>query len=218
MTLASQKIRFIMDLRRGGIGDTRVLAAMERVPREDFVPQTFIDQAYENVALPIGYGQTISQPHVVALMTQALDVGDRLKVLEVGTGSGYQTAVLSYLARRVYTIERTTDFFTAAEQRFAALKRHNITTKLGDGGLGWPEQAPFARIIVTAAAADVPPILAEQLTPDGVMVVPIGDDREHQQIIRVRRTPDGFDTEDLGPARFVTMTDGVGDAESGVGW
>ena len=218
MTLASQKIRFIMDLRRGGIGDTRVLAAMERVPREDFVPQTFIDQAYENVALPIGYGQTISQPHVVALMTQALDVGDRLKVLEVGTGSGYQTAVLSYLARRVYTIERTIDFFTAAEQRFAALKRHNITTKLGDGGLGWPEQAPFARIIVTAAAADVPPILAEQLTPDGVMVVPIGDDREHQQIIRVRRTPDGFDTEDLGPARFVTMTSGVGDAESGVGW
>ena len=218
MTLASQKIRFIMDLRRGGIGDTRVLAAMERVPREEFVPQTFLDQAYENVALPIGYGQTISQPHVVALMTQALDVGDRLKVLEVGTGSGYQTAVLSYLARRVYTIERTAEFFTAAEKRFAALKRHNITTKLGDGGLGWPEQAPFARIIVTAAAADIPPTLADQLMPDGVMVVPIGDDREHQQIVRVRRTPDGFDTEDLGPARFVTMTGGLEGAESGVGW
>ena len=218
MTLANQKIRFIMDLRRGGIGDTRVLAAMERVPREEFVPQTFIDQAYENVALPIGFGQTISQPHVVALMTQALDVGDRLKVLEVGTGSGYQTAVLSYLAQRVYTIERTPDIFATAEKRFSALKRYNITTKLGDGGLGWPEQAPFARIIVTAAAADIPPTLADQLTPDGVMVVPIGDDREHQQIVKVRRTAGGFDAEDLGPARFVTMTGGIEDVERGAGW
>jgi protein-L-isoaspartate(D-aspartate) O-methyltransferase len=217
VTLASQKIRFIMDLRRGGISDTRVLSAMERVPREDFVPQIFIDQAYENVALPIGYGQTISQPHVVAFMTQALDVSDRLMVLEIGTGSGYQTAVLSHLARRVYTIERAFDFRAAAEKRFAAMKRHNITTKVGDGGLGWPEQAPFARIIVTAAAADIPPKLADQLAPDGIMVVPIGDDREHQQIVRVRRTPNGFDSEDLGPARFVTMTAGVEDAERGAG-
>ncbi len=217
MTLASQKIRFIMDLRRGGISDTRVLSAMERVPREDFVPQIFIDQAYENVALPIGYGQTISQPHVVAFMTQALDVSDRLMVLEIGTGSGYQTAVLSHLARRVYTIERAFDFRAAAEKRFATMKRHNITTKVGDGGLGWPEQAPFARIIVTAAAADIPPKLADQLAPDGIMVVPIGDDREHQQIVRVRRTPSGFDSEDLGPARFVTMTAGVEDAERGAG-
>ncbi len=206
-----------MDLRRGGISDTRVLAAMERVPREEFVPQTFIDQAYENVALPIGYGQTISQPHVVAFMTQALDVSDRLMVLEVGTGSGYQTAVLSHLARRVYTIERASDFRAAAEKRFAAMKRHNITTKVGDGGLGWPEQAPFARIIVTAAAADIPPKLADQLAPDGIMVVPIGDDREHQQIVRVRRTPNGFDSEDLGPARFVTMTSGIEDAKRGAG-
>lgn len=217
VTLASQKIRFIMELRRGGISDTRVLAAMERVPREEFVPQTFLDQAYENVALPIGHGQTISQPHVVALMTQALDVGDRMKVLEVGTGSGYQTAVLSHLARRVYTIERAKGLYSCVEQRFAKLKRNNITTKLGDGGLGWPEQVPFSRIIVTAAAADIPSTLADQLATGGIMVVPIGDDREHQQIIRVRRTPDNFDAEDLGPARFVTMIAGVSDMESGVG-
>lgn len=216
MALASQRIRFIMELRRSGISNTRVLAAMERVPRETFVPKTFLDQAYENVALPIGYGQTISQPHVVALMTEALNIGDRMKVLEVGTGSGYQTAVLSYLARRVYTIERARGLHACVEQRFTRLKLYNITTKLGDGGLGWPEQVPFSRIIVTAAAADIPSTLADQLTTDGVMVVPIGDDREHQQIIRVRRNLDGFDTEELGPARFVTMSTGVSDNESGV--
>ena len=144
-------------------------------------------------------------------MTQELDLGDRMKVLEVGTGSGYQAAVLAPLCRRVYTIERHRELLAAAEQRFQALDINNITTKVGDGTLGWPEQAPFDRIIVTAAAADVPPILAEQLSEDGIMVVPIGDNSETQTILRVRRTADGFETEELRKVRFVPLIPEAGD-------
>jgi len=141
MSTENRKIRLVMDLRNAGVTDTRVLAAIERVPRETFVEEAFLDQAYSNQALPISCGQTISQPLVVGLMTQALEIGDRHKVLEVGTGSGYQAAILSKLARRVYTIERHRDLLSVAEKRFKTLGIHNVTTLVGDGYKGWPAQA-----------------------------------------------------------------------------
>lgn len=203
----SRKIRLILDLRSGGVSDTRVLAAMEKLPRELFVPEPFRDQAYENQALPIGQHQTVSQPQVVGLMTQALKVGERMKVLEIGTGSGYQAAVLSPLCRRLYTIERFPELLEQAEERFRRLKLTNITAIVRDGSLGWPEQAPFDRIIVTAAAADVPPVLVEQLAVGGIMVVPVGlgENDADQRLIRVTRTEDGAETEDMGQARFVPL-------------
>ncbi len=209
MTLEANKIRLVMELRRQGITDTRVLGAIERVPREAFVPGTFRDRAYENVALPIGHGQTISQPAVVGYMTQELDLGERMKVLEIGTGSGYQAAVLARLCRRLYTIERHRDLLAAAEGRFRGLRIGNITARAGDGSRGWPEQAPFERILVTAAAADVPPVLIDQLAVGGVMVVPIGagGDESDQRLSRVRRTEAGAETDDLGPIRFVSLVD-----------
>lgn len=202
------RARLVLELRGAGISDTRVLGAMERVPREFFVPQAFAHQAWENVALPIGCGQTISQPEVVARMTEALEVNDRLKVLEIGTGSGYQTAVLSYLCRRVYTIERHRELLRGAEAVLARLRRRNVTTRPGDGSRGWPEQAPFERILVTAAAIDVPPKLAAQLAPGGLMVVPIGDNPDGQRIVRVRRTETDLDIADLGPVKFVPLVAG----------
>ena len=209
MTDESHVIRLIMELRREGITDTRVLSAIERVPRERFVPPTFEDRAYNNSALPIEDGQTISQPYVVAFMTEALDVGDRMKVLEIGTGSGYQTAVLAKLCRRIYTIERYQSLLRRAEARFKDLGHANITTRYGDGSKGWPEQAPFDRIIVTAAAVDVPPILVEQLTIDGLMVLPIGESGWTQQLVRVTRRVEGFDAEELLSVRFVPLVEGV---------
>jgi protein-L-isoaspartate(D-aspartate) O-methyltransferase len=210
MTDAAEKMaRLIMDLRGEGISDLRVLAAIERVPREHFVPAAFAEQAFDNVALPIGHGQTISQPLVVALMTQALDLGDRHKVLEIGTGSGYQAAVLARLCRRVFTMERHRALLAEAEKRFAALRLANITTRFGDGSKGWPEQAPFDRIIVTAAAPDVPGHLLESLGPDGILVAPVGEERRDQQLLRVRRKDAGFDIDDLGPVRFVPLVAGL---------
>lgn len=213
MNESDLKARLIMELRRAGIADTAVLGAMERVPREMFVPRAFAHQAWENVALPIGCDQTISQPEVVARMTEALEPNDRLPVLEIGTGSGYQTAVLSYLFRRVYTVERHRPLLREAEGRLQALRRRNVTTRPGDGTRGWPEQAPFERILVTAAAIDVPPRLAAQLAPDGIMVVPIGDDPANQRIVRVRRAASGLDISDLGPVKFVPLV--AGDAAQG---
>ncbi|MBF0323676.1 protein-L-isoaspartate(D-aspartate) O-methyltransferase [Magnetospirillum moscoviense] len=200
-------IRLLMELRGQGISDTRTLAAIEKVPRDRFVAEPFLDQAYENHALPIACSQTISQPLVVALMTQALDVTDRMKVLEVGTGSGYQAAVLAQLCRRVYTIERHKPLLLEAEARFRALRIHNITAKVGDGARGWPEQAPFERIIVTAAAHDIPPLLVEQLAIGGIMVLPLGD--TDQDLVKVTRTADGIDIQHLGAVRFVPLVEGV---------
>lgn len=199
------RARLILELRGEGIADDRVLAAMEEVPREIFVPRAFQHQAWENVALPIDCGQTISQPAVVARMTEALDVDQRMKVLEIGTGSGYQTAILSRLCRRVYSIERHRDLQLQAEERLAALRRRNVTLRLGDGSRGWPEQAPFERILVTAAAIDIPPQLSSQLAVGGIMVVPIGDDDRSQRILRVRRNETGLDIDDLGPVKFVPL-------------
>ncbi len=214
MSLEARKIRLIMELRRAGIADTQVLSAIERVPREAFVPPQFQDQAYENRALPIGHGQTLSQPQVVAVMTQALEAGRRSKVLEIGTGSGYQTAVLSRLCRRVYTIERYTGLLRAAEQRFAALRLHNITARSGDGAEGWPAQAPFERIIVTAAAADVPATLVDQLAPGGILVVPVGRRARDQDLLRLRYEATGIVEERLGGVRFVPLIPGL-PAENG---
>jgi len=198
-----------MELRAAGITDVRVLGAIERVPREIFLPETFRDRAYENVALPIGHGQTISQPLVVAHMTEALAPGERHKVLEIGTGSGYQAAVLARLCRRVFTIERHRDLLRAAEQRFTQLRIHNIVTRHGDGTRGWPEQAPFERILVTAAAAEVPPALLESLAEDGVMVVPVGDVHRDQILLRITRKGDRFEQEELAPVRFVPLVAGL---------
>lgn len=205
MSIDARTIRLVMALRHAGVTDTRVCGAIERIPRDLFVPQPFKDKAYENTALPIGCHQTLSAPIVVGLMTQALDVGDRMKVLEIGTGSGYHAAVLSRLCRRVYTVERYRDLQREAEQRFAQLGITNITTKVGDGTFGWPEQAPFERIVITAAAGDVPPVLGNQLAMGGLMVLPIDDGGGQQRLWRVRRTPEGFDTDDMGEIRFVPL-------------
>ncbi len=200
--------RLIMEL-RGDVSDTSVLAAIERTPRELFVPPAFEDQAYENVALPIGTGQTISQPLVVALMTQALDLNERHKVLEIGTGSGYQAAVLARLCRRVFTIERHRYLLREAEKRFAELRISNITARWGDGTKGWPEQAPFDRILVTAAAPDVPGQLIDGLIEGGILVAPVGEERRDQKLLRVRRTGGTFEIEDMGPVRFVPLIEGL---------
>ena len=217
MTVDTRKIRLVMELRRAGISDTRLLAAIERVPRELFVDPGFIDQAYVDTALPIGHGQTISRPLVVARMTQALAVGARMKVLEIGTGSGYQTAVLAHLCRRVYTVERHRALLDGAEARFVALRLHNVTGLPGDGAKGWPAQAPFERIVVTAAADSVPATLADQLAPGGRMVVPVGPDGRDQELLRVTRGAEGFETESLGPVRFVPMMAGLAQGEAQAG-
>lgn len=204
----SKKIRLLMELRRAGINDTAVLSAVESVPRDMFVPDAFRDRAYEDTALPIACGQTISQPYVVAFMTAALEVQRRMLVLEIGTGSGYQTAVLSPLVRRVYTIERQRDLLKEASDRFKQLKLTNVVTRFGDGFKGWPEVAPFDRIIGTAAAPVVPMNLVKQLTEGGMMIIPIGLSG-NQTITRVIRRGDSFETSPLMPVRFVPMLDGT---------
>ncbi|MBF0561411.1 MAG: protein-L-isoaspartate(D-aspartate) O-methyltransferase [Alphaproteobacteria bacterium] len=210
MTLEARKIRLIMELRQSGIGDMRVLSAIERVPREVFVPQLFQDQAYQNRALPLGHGQTISQPLVVAAMTQALGLGERMKVLEIGTGSGYQTAILSRLCLRVYTIERHRVLQKEALLRFERLRLHNITARVGDGTKGWPEQAPFERVLVTAAADQIPTAIVEQMAVDGLMVLPlVTKGGREQHIMRVRRTGGGFDSESLSAVHFVPLVEGA---------
>lgn len=206
---ASRKIRLIMELRRAGIADTEVLSAIERIPREAFTPESFRHQAYENVAIPIGQGQTLSQPQVVALMTQALRATRRMKVLEIGTGSGYQAAVLSRICRRVYTIERFKELLQVAEARFLQLRLHNITGRHGDGWKGWREQAPFERIIVTAAAASVPGALVDQLAEGGIMVLPVGQTSRDQALLRLTRTPEGIKEEHLSEVRFVPLVAGI---------
>ena len=174
----------------------------------------FKERAYENSALPIGLGQTISQPLIVAMMTAALELNDRHKVLEIGTGSGYQTAILSQLCRRVYSIERHKPLLRQAETQFENLRIRNVTARVGDGWKGWPEQAPFDRIIVTAAADELPPTLCDQLAVDGIMVIPVGRAGGEQHLLKVTRTIDGFKTDVLGDVRFVPLVRGNGDAET----
>ena len=207
--LVQKKLRLLMELRRAGIGDARVLGAIEKTPREKFVPPAFEDQAYENLALPIGQGQTVSQPYVVALMTDKLELSERHNALEIGTGSGYQAAVLARLCRRVFSIERHRELLRDAERRFGELHLRNIVCRCGDGTKGWPEQAPYDRVIVTAAAGQIPPTLIDRLAPGGILVAPVGEDHRDQQLIRIRRHDHGFSTENLGLVRFVPLVVGL---------
>ncbi|WP_416898231.1 MAG: protein-L-isoaspartate(D-aspartate) O-methyltransferase [Minwuia sp.] len=205
-----RKIRLLMQLRREGITDTAVLRAIETVPRERFVPEALRTQAYDNLPLPIKQGQTISQPYVVAFMTEKLALKERMKVLEIGTGSGYQAAVLAQICRRVYTIERHRGLYLDSRKMFDELGLHSIVTLHGDGMKGWPQQAPFDRIIVTAAAfGQVPDALTEQLAPGGLMLIPVGDS-SGQQIVRVTRHEDGtIGKENILPVRFVPLVSGM---------
>ncbi len=205
----SAKIRMIMKLRGSGITDTNVLNAIESVPRELFVPRMFQDKTYEDIALPIEAGQTISQPSIVASMTQALSLGDKTqRVLEVGTGSGYQASVLAHLARRVYTIERHKDLLDLSIARFEQLKLSNITPMLGDGSKGWKDAAPFDRIMVTAAANEVPEALLDQMGMGGIMVIPVGDMTGEQELLRIERTESGYSSQQLMNVRFVPLIAG----------
>ncbi len=187
-----------------GIRHRRVLAAMARTPREWFLPPQRAGDAYHDGPLPIGSGQTISQPYVVAVMSAALDPDRHDRVLEVGTGSGYQTAVLARLVQHVCSVERLPDLLVEAEERFRRLGLTNITTRLGDGATGWPEEAPFDGIVVTAAAPRVPAPLTEQLAPGGRLVIPIGD-RGSQELVVVRRGPTGLEQARAGGVRFVPL-------------
>jgi protein-L-isoaspartate(D-aspartate) O-methyltransferase len=199
----------VLALRSQGVTDAKVLNAIEKTPRELFTPELFKERAFEDSALPIACGQTISQPFIVGLMTQALKIDKRDRVLEIGTGSGYQTAILSKLARLVYTVERYRTLMKEAEGRFKALGLTNVITRFGDGGEGWAKQAPFDRIMVTAAAPGEPKALLSQLKPSGILVAPIG--KGPVQTLR-RYTGDGeggFAVEDLLDVRFVPLLDGV---------
>ncbi len=210
MNLANDQAgRLILHLRQQGVVDPRVLAAMEAVDRSLFVHERFLDQAWEDQALPIDCAQTISQPFVVGLMTQALGVEPRHRVLEIGTGSGYQCAVLSKLARFVYSVERYKSLLKEAEGRLKAIGADNVFTRHGDGGLGWPEQAPFDRIMVTAASPNEPTELLKQLKPGGVLVCPVG--KTTVQILnRYTAEADGtFSRESLMDVRFVPLVEGT---------
>lgn len=209
MTEDRRRLQLLQSLRDQGISDERVLVAIGNVPREVFVESLFADDAYVDQALPIPCGQTISQPYIVALMTEALKVEPHSRVLEIGTGSGYQAAVLSRLARRVYTIERYATLAEAAAQRFAELGITNITQRVGDGTLGMPEFAPFDRIMVTAAAREVPQAYLDQMAPGSILVIPIEERPGRQSLWRITRDQQGFEHEHLLPVRFVPLVEGL---------
>ncbi len=215
MNLSDDKARLILQLRQAGITEPTILNAMESVPREVFVPEPLQASAYADSALPIGHGQTISQPLVVAHMAEALELTSRSKVLEIGTGSGYHAAVLARLCRRVYSVERVRELRQQAEQCFKQLKIHNVVTKIADGSAGWPEQAPFDGISVTAACREPPPALLEQLAPGGILLAPVGAPEEIQILVRIRRRDDEFERDELAHVRFVPLRAGLArEAES----
>ena len=207
---AERQMAFLFALRSKGVMDKTVLEAMEKVDRGAFVKGLFAERAYEDMPLPIACGQTISQPSVVGLMTQALDVQPRHTVLEIGTGSGYQAAILSHLARRVYTVDRHKRLVDAAQETFDALGLSNITAMAADGSHGLAEQAPFDRIIVTAAAEDPPGPLLAELKTGGIMVIPVGQSDHVQTLIKVTRTESGYDYDELRSVRFVPLVEGMG--------
>ncbi|MEJ6392355.1 protein-L-isoaspartate(D-aspartate) O-methyltransferase [Gymnodinialimonas sp. 2305UL16-5] len=206
---AERKMQFLFQLRQKGVTDARVLTAMEEIDRGAFVRGHFAARAYDDMPLPINAGQTISQPSVVGLMTQALNVQPRDTVLEIGTGSGYQAAILSHLARRVYTIDRHRNLTRDAELAFTKLGLANITVLTGDGSYGLPDQGPFDRILLTAAAEDPPGPLLKQLKPGGIMVLPVGQSDNVQMLIKVTRTESGLDYDELMPVRFVPLMEGI---------
>lgn len=206
---ATQKMQFVFALRQAGVTDPTVLKALESVDRERFIQGIFKTRANENTALPISCGQTISAPSVVGLMTQALDLGNRHKVLEVGTGSGYQAAILSKLARRVYTVERHKELAHTTAKLITELGISNTVVLHHDGSRGLPEQAPFDRILVTAAAEDVPGPLLSQLGENGALVMPVGNTGQTQTLIKVINTPNGFEYKELQEVRFVPLVEGL---------
>lgn len=209
MTSERTRDRLITRLRREGIRSERVLERVRSTPRHLFVDEALATRAYEDTALPIGLGQTISQPYIVARMTEALLENDTLdSVLEVGTGSGYQTAILAPLVRRVYTVERIAALLAQAKERFRVLRLRNIRTKHVDGGIGMPEFAPYDGIIVTAAPEGVPRALVEQLKMGGRMILPIGSTSE-QALVKVTRTATGYDSELLERVNFVPLLKGT---------
>jgi len=209
-TEAERKMQFLFALRSKGVTDKRVLEAMEKIDRGAFVRGLFAERAYEDMPLPIACGQTISQPSIVGLMTQALEIEARHKVLEVGTGSGYQAAILSQLARRVYTVDRFRRLVREAQAIFDELDLTNITAFTADGSRGLDEQAPFDRIIITAAAEDAPGPLLAQLKIGGIMVVPVGQSDAVQSLIKVTRHETGYNYDELAPVRFVPLLEGLG--------
>jgi protein-L-isoaspartate(D-aspartate) O-methyltransferase len=208
MTSQRTRDRLVKRLREHGIRNQRVLDVIGATPRHIFIDEALSHRAYEDTALPIGYGQTISQPFIVALMTQALLNKPRQRVLEIGTGSGYQTAVLAALVKRVYTVERIAPLIERARERFRALQLRNIRLKYDDGNMGWPEQGPFDGIIVTAAARSIPDALIAQLEIGGRMVIPVGDDAT-QELKVIDNTPDGLREESLDYVRFVPLLRGT---------
>ncbi|MGC6473663.1 MAG: protein-L-isoaspartate(D-aspartate) O-methyltransferase [Candidatus Puniceispirillaceae bacterium] len=203
-----QKAKLLMALRAQAIMQPDILAAIETLPREQFIPESLHNHAYENASLPIGHKQTISQPYIVALMTQSLELKKTHRVLEIGTGSGYQAAILSRLCRRVYTLERLRPLLVSAEKRLKALQISNITYRHADGAKGWPEAAPFDRIIITCQVGEIPSILLDQLKIGGILIAPVGPSGK-EELVRVKREADGFEHETLMPVRFVPMLSGT---------
>ncbi|RMF82314.1 MAG: protein-L-isoaspartate(D-aspartate) O-methyltransferase [Nitrospirae bacterium] len=201
---ARERRALVEVVRRQGVQDPRVLAAMERVPRHRFVPEALQGQAYRDTSLPIGHGQTISQPSIVGLMTQAAAPGPGDRVLELGTGSGYQTAILAELAAKVFTVERVHALAVAAQRRLEALGYTNVVFRIADGTFGWAEHAPYQAILVAAAAPEVPPPLLQQLDDGGRLVIPVGG-AEVQELLLVRRAGDRFESQRLLPCRFVKL-------------
>lgn len=219
MTGETRQAQLVKELRQQGIDDERVLGAIEHTPRELFVEAPFFDSAYHNSALPIACGQTISQPFVVAYMTEHLGLDDKVRVLEIGTGSGYQAAILSPLCRRVYTVERHRPLLERARARFDQLKLENVVTRHGDGFDGWPEQAPFDRILLSCAVQKVPQVLVEQLKIGGALIAPVGTvpksdgfgvlESISQRLVKMIRTETGVTEEFLIPVVFVPMLSGL---------
>ena len=203
-----KKIRLILELRESGISDSNILSAIEKIPREKFIPENFRNQAYDNLALPIGDNQTISQPFVVAKMTELLEVNKNQKVLEIGTGSGYQSAILSKLVRRVYTIERIKNLFDKSEDIFKELKIPNIVAKYADGNLGWKEQIPFDRIIITAATSNISKEIQFQIREGGIIVSPMVKNNK-QIIIKYKKTNNILESEIFDDVLFVPNLSGT---------
>tara|TARA_B110000208_G_scaffold73881_1_gene95068 strand:- start:72 stop:719 length:648 start_codon:yes stop_codon:yes gene_type:complete len=210
ISAAERKMQFLFSLRSRGVTNRRVLNAMERVDRGKYIRGIFEHRAYEDTPLPIACGQTISQPSIVALMTEALDVHPRDKVLEIGTGSGYQAAILSQLARRVYTVDRHSRLVGEARAVFEAEDFTNIIALIADGSRGLPDQAPFDRIILTAASEDPPSPLLAQLRVGGIMVLPVGQSDTVQTLVKVLKTKDGLEYHELRSVRFVPLLEGLG--------
>jgi protein-L-isoaspartate(D-aspartate) O-methyltransferase len=205
---ARKKLNLILELKKNGINDPQILRVMEEVDRTLFIEESLKEKSNDNIALPIDCGQTISQPLIVALMTQYLEIGKRMRILEIGTGSGYQTYILSKIARFVYSVERYRSLSSKANDLFQKLKVANIFCKYGDGGLGWKEQAPFDRIIVTACAQDIPRKLVEQLNNNGIMIVPIGDEHNNQILKKIVKVNQELIITNLIDVRFVPLLEG----------